>query len=138
VQLDIGLLFGEQMKLNSIFALLALLTFAGCAAEVQRERATSTFEAVRDSSPPLTITRETTVDLVSGFRPTIKAGSKWQRAGRLGGRDAYRPLGDVFFLEGRDVHEAYLLLEGGTLVGFYLPGEHSVSMLKDKVVLPTN
>ena len=39
-------------------------------------------------------------------------------------------LGTVFTIEGANMHEAYLVLREGRVVGFYLPGERAFSALE--------
>lgn len=49
--------------------------------------------------------------------------------------DVYRPVGTIFTIEGRKVHEAYLVIRDRTLGGFYLPGEQNYSPLSTAVAL---
>jgi hypothetical protein len=48
----------------------------------------------------------------------------------------YRPIGIAFAIEGKQVHEAYLVVSGSTLRGFYLPGESAYSPLAAEIQLP--
>jgi len=43
----------------------------------------------------------------------------------------------VFAIEGRNVHEAYLVVRSDTLHGFYLPGEGNFSALSPSLSLPS-
>jgi hypothetical protein len=45
----------------------------------------------------------------------------------------YRPIGTVFSIEGRNVHEAYLVVHAGAVRGFYLPAESRYSPLPNPV-----
>ena len=66
----------------------------------------------------------------------LAEGSRWQRVGALPEGEVYRPVGTVFTIEGRNVHEAYLVVSPArTLVGFYLPGESRLSLLPNPVQL---
>ncbi|MFX8297360.1 hypothetical protein ABTL30_20295, partial [Acinetobacter baumannii] len=49
----------------------------------------------------------------------------------------YRPVGTIFTIEGRQVHEAYLVIADQRLVGFYLPGEQAYSPLSTAVPITT-
>jgi hypothetical protein len=42
---------------------------------------------------------------------------------------------DVFTVEGSHIHEAYLVVDSGTLVGFYLPAEQSYSKLDQRTAI---
>ncbi len=77
----------------------------------------------------------TTVGLDTGYSRTLAAKSVWSRVGRLPQGEVYRPVGTIFTIEGRQVHEAYLVIRDKTLVGFYLPGEQNYSPLSTAVPL---
>ena len=74
---------------------------------------------------------------VSGYRNLIKQGSKWRFVGRTPHGDVFRPVDGVFTVNGANVHEAYLVMAEGYLVGFYLPGEGAFSSLPNKIRLIT-
>ncbi|AQV94388.1 hypothetical protein BJN34_10860 [Cupriavidus necator] len=77
----------------------------------------------------------TTVRLDTGYSRTLPEKSIWSRIGRVPQGDVYRPVGTIFTTEGRQVHEAYLVIRDKTLVGFYLPGEQNYSPLSTAVPL---
>jgi hypothetical protein len=60
-----------------------------------------------------------------GFDRTLRKGTEWSLTGSLPQGEVYRPRNTVFTLEDINVHEAYLVLSGGRIVGYYLPAEHS-------------
>lgn len=69
------------------------------------------------------------IRLSTGYSRRISSGSLWRLAGELPQGFAYRPVNDVFTVEGRQVHEAWIVVKGDRLVGFYLPGEAHFSPL---------
>ena len=77
----------------------------------------------------------TTVQLDTGYSRTLPERSVWSRVGRVPQGDVYRPTSTIFTIEGRQVHEAYLVIRDKTLVGFYLPGEQNYSPLSTAVPL---
>ncbi|WP_245175993.1 hypothetical protein [Cupriavidus sp. AcVe19-6a] len=77
----------------------------------------------------------TTVQLDTSYSRTLPERSVWSRMGRVPQGDVYRPIGTIFTIEGRQVHEAYLVIRDKTLVGFYLPGEQNYSPLSTAVPL---
>ena len=108
-------------------ALLAL-SLAGCAVQyVPAELAPSATVAQGRAS---VLTQALELQLATGYRRTLAGGSRWTHAGRIAQGDVYRPYQSVFTLEGSHVHEAYLVVEGGRLVGFYLPAEKGFSPLQ--------
>jgi len=79
----------------------------------------------------------TEIRLETGYTRTLAAGSNWQRVGTLSQGTVYRPVGTIFTIEGRQVHEAYLVITNQRLVGFYLPGEQAYSPLSTAVSITT-
>jgi hypothetical protein len=78
---------------------------------------------------PLVLAREIHITLDTGYTRTLKAGGRWQAAGTVDQGAVYRPVGDVFTLEGAHIHEAWLVVRDGVLIGFYLPAERGYSPL---------
>ncbi|MEY4561275.1 MAG: hypothetical protein RLZZ618_552 [Pseudomonadota bacterium] len=115
---------------------LMALVLSACAATIKSE------PAVLAASPStttheFTLKQRVPVTLHTAYTRTIPDGSRWRESGRLPQGVVYRPLNTVFAIEGRDVHEAYLVVADGVLVGFYLPGEARFSRLDTTIRLPT-
>jgi hypothetical protein len=106
--------------------LLALLSsnllLAGCAAPVKQKPAVlKPAEAPRQ----VRVLDNTEVRLSTGYTTTIRAKTTWAFIGTIEQGDVYKPRDQVLTVEGYDVHEAYLVVSGDDLVGFYLPVEHN-------------
>jgi hypothetical protein len=112
----------------SAFALLLAVFLHGCAAvqhtPVQLQPVSATAMAGR-----LVLAKEVQLQLDTGYSRSLKQGSLWQPVGSLPQGTVYRPVNDVFTLEGAHIHEAYLVVQGQELVGFYLPAERGLSRL---------
>jgi len=89
-----------------------------------------------ESARVIRIEREVPITLSTGYQRSLVAGSLWVNVGRIPEGTVYRPLNSTFAIEGRQVHEAYLVISGGVLQGFYLPGEINFSALTPSVFLP--
>jgi hypothetical protein len=74
--------------------------------------------------------------LSTGYTRTLAAQSRWRLVGRLPQGSVYRPVGSILTIEGRQMHEAYLVVQRNALVGFYLPAETAFSPLVPSVNLP--
>lgn len=113
-------------------ACLALLACAPMIATVP-----STIEVTQPSeaSKRIQLLAAASVELDTGYSRTLADKSVWSRVGRVPQGDVYRPVGTIFTIEGRQVHEAYLVIRDKTLMGFYLPGEQNYSPLSTAVVL---
>lgn len=67
--------------------------------------------------------KDTEISLDSGYLRQLALGSRWTQVGTLSQGHVYRIVGGAFTVEGANVHEAWLVIAGGELVGFYLPVE---------------
>lgn len=87
-------------------------------------------------APDVQLPAAVVIQLSTGYTRTLPAQSRWRLSGRLPQGDVYRPVDTVFSIEGRQVHEAYLVVQQDKLVGFYLPGESRFSPLEPPINLP--
>ena len=108
--------------------LLLALTLTACAT-VRHSPARLQPLPLSGQPAPRVLARETRITLDTGYTRTLKADGRWWAAGTVDQGDVYRPVGDVFTLEGAHIHEAWLVVRDGVLVGFYLPAEHGYSPL---------
>lgn len=123
------------LRLRSLWLALAVgAALAGCAPSVVTAPASIDLAASSDSRP-IRLKAPADVKLDTGYSRQLAAGSTWRPAGRIPAGTVYRPVGTIFTIEGRQVHEAYLVVRERTLVGFYLPGELSYSPLTTAVPL---
>jgi hypothetical protein len=116
--------------------LLVSIGLCGCAAIVPVEQARLAPLSAQASVAVLVLSRSVEVRLSTGYGRVLPAGSRWKPVGVLPQGMVYQRLGDVFSIEGRHVHEAYLVVKSSVLQGFYLPGESSFSRLNLPVSLP--
>lgn len=114
------------MKTLFRFALSAALIahLSGCAVQ----HVPATLEPLAGAAAlARVVSKAAEVQLPTGYTRTLRAGSTWRLAGMLPQGEVYRPVGDVFTLEGAHIHEAYLVVKSDALVGFYLPAERAFS-----------
>jgi hypothetical protein len=122
-----------EPPLDALVRMLAGCVAAGllaaCAAAVPALPAQ--FTAVVPSQAPalLVLQAAATVRLTTGYTRDLPAGGRWRAVGSLPQGTVYSPVGTVFSIEGRHVHEAYLVIKDGVLNGFYLPAESAFSPL---------
>jgi hypothetical protein len=118
-------------------AIACLFCLSACAA-VQYTPTPLTPVAAATQPSERTLAQQATFRLDTGYERTLKAGSAWRQAGTIAQGDVYRPVGSVFTLEGANIHEAWLVVRGDALAGFYLPAERAFSALKSAVPLYFN
>lgn len=105
----------------------AALTLSACAPSIPVQ--STQFIPVTATQPRVRVVKSVTVKLSSGYSREVHGGSLWQPVGTTAQGVVLRPVGDVFTIEGRQVHEAYLVIKENTVVGFFLPGESNFSPL---------
>ena len=73
------------------------------------------------------LTRATEVALSTGYSTTLRANTRWELVGTVTQGEVYRTKDQVVTLEGAHIHEGYIVVDRGALVGFYLPVERTFS-----------
>jgi hypothetical protein len=114
-----------------VLACLGACAIAGCAAAVASAPVAYMPLAPAAATPARVVRVESPVhiQLPTGYKRELAAGSRWRPVGRVPQGDVYRPVETVFTIEGKQVHEAYLVVADRLLVGFYLPAEVRYSAL---------
>ena len=119
---------------GELFVALSVLGLVACAPEVVRRptQLTSVAEqATEQAKATIEIVETVPVSVGPGYRRVIRRGSLWTRIGRSVEGEVFKPVDGVFTVEGAHVHEAYLVLDGDLLVGFYLPVERAFAPVRD-------
>jgi hypothetical protein len=116
--------------------LLTAAILTACAAMVPSQPARLAPLLSQSATASLSIPRDVEIKLSTGYSRTVPAGSLWRAVGSLPEGVVYQRSDGVFTIEGHHVHEAYLVIKGSTLQGFYLAGESSFSPLVPTVHFP--
>lgn len=116
------------------FALVLSTALVGCAASVAT-RPSAFHPTAQSAQSAIVIRVPVELRLSTGYSVSLFPGTRWRLVGRIAEGDVYRPVDSVFTIEGRQVHEAYLVLSGSMLQGFFLPGESNYSPLSTPVKL---
>jgi hypothetical protein len=127
---------GREMQKKQVGTLLVLaLGICGCAREITRYP--EELSRARPSQDKIFVASQTVpVHPDSGYERSIKLGTEFVDAGGIAQGSILKPTNAVFTVEGANMHEAYLVVKDGRLVGFYLPVEKSFSPLTESVTLP--
>ena len=113
-------------KIIQILCVLVYFGFlVGCALEVVRSPVNITL--VKGSE--FVLTQPAYLVLDSGYQRTINSGTTFLEVGTTQYGVVLKPLNTSFTIEGAHMHEAYPVIQNGTVTGFYLPVEKSFSPL---------
>lgn len=105
-----------------ILSLLALLV-GSCAPAVVQEPTQLTPTIGKN----FRLTQAAEVALATGYATTLRANTTWQLVGTVPQGEVYRTRDQIVTLEGAHIHEGYIVVDQGALVGFYLPVERTFS-----------
>jgi hypothetical protein len=126
---------GKNGWLSFLALLVMNICLFGCAPVIIVQDAKFESLASGKSQKLEAFQQDVSIRLASGYSRNIAAHSRWILVGEIPQGRVFKPVGIVFTIEGRQVHEAYLVVQGDLLVGFYLPGEGHFSPLDQPVSL---
>ncbi len=110
--------------------LLSALGLAACAPEIVRHP-TQLAAVTEQPGGTIEVLEDASISVGPGYRRVIRRGSVWVSIGRSVEGEVFKPVDRVFTVEGAHIHEAYLVLAGDRIVGFYLPVERAFSPAPD-------
>lgn len=114
-------------------SIVAILSLSACAPAVIHSPVEMAPIAAAARQPSRVLSNPVNIKLDTGYSRSLPAGSQWTKVGTIQQGDVYKRNQDIFTLEGTHVHEAYLVVAGNRLTGFYLPVERAFSELQQKV-----
>ena len=122
-----------------VLILATPMIFSGCAFDLAHVNyKPATFSACSEKCPDLTIaTEKQLTKLPCGYQRTLKQDSKWSMVGKIDAGNVYKPTNQCFTIECSNIFEAYLVMNGNMLNGFYLPVEDGYFALDNPVELET-
>ena len=111
----------RPVRLTALF-LVCLVTLSGCAIPVKQVALTSPMVPASGRSFVLAVDAQC-APTTGGYSRTLRAGTRWELFGTLDRGDVFRSPDQALTVEGFNVHEAYIVVNGNELVGFFLPVE---------------
>ena len=76
------------------------------------------------------------IDTPCAYSRTLRKATRWEQVGTIAEGDVLRSKDQVLTLECSNVHEAYLVMLGDKLVGFFLPVEKGFVSHSPPIELP--
>lgn len=111
---------------NAGLVMLLLAQAPGCAFDVSHvNRVPAVLEPASDSRAGWMLQDDVTAYLGTGFPTRLRKATRWSKVGQIAQGDVFRTRDQVVTVEASNIYEAMAVLNDGTLVGFYLPVEHS-------------
>ncbi len=122
------------MKVWTMLLAVGSMWLGACASEIARYPVES-FAASQQSGRRYIVSTPAYIRLDSGYERTLSAGTELREFGTIKQGRILQPVSTVFTIDGAHMHEAYLVLNDGRIVGFYLPAEGAFSPLSQSVNL---
>ncbi|MDP9223121.1 MAG: hypothetical protein M3P18_04565 [Actinomycetota bacterium] len=110
---------------------------AGCPFDVIRVEQTPVELVYVASSKAFVLEQDVPISLGFGYNRVLRKGTRWTYVGAISNGDVYKTNNQVLTVEASNIHEAYIVLEGRKLVGFYLPVERTYTPAAESKSLPT-
>lgn len=107
----------------------------GCATDLRREAVPQPAVSPVVEAAAIEFILDAHIEVHTGYHRMIPAGSVWEAIARLPHGLAYKRRNGVFTLEGAHIHEAHIVIDNRTLVGFYLPVERAFSPMAPLPIL---
>jgi hypothetical protein len=105
---------------------LLALGLSACPFDVIRvDQSPAQLDVATTPRPAIELTRDSEVDVGFGYKRILRKGTRWTWVGRLTTGDVYRTRDQVLTVEASNMHEAYIVVGTGQVVGFYLPVERT-------------
>ena len=79
--------------------------------------------------------KEVSINPGHNYSRKLKQGTKWNYVGTVSYGDVFKSKDQILTVEASNIHEAYIVVSAGKVVGFYLPVEKSFSPLDDPQTL---
>src|SRR5262249_24078986 len=125
-------------RVRSACLVLGLALLQGCAFDlVQVKQMPTSLETTVEPRADLRIDKEASFRAGGGYSRTLRQGPRWSFVGTTPNGDVYRTKDQILTVEAANVHEAYIVLQGTRLRGFYLPVEKTFSPLDPPLELAT-
>ena len=114
------------------------LFLSACAFDLAHVTYTAaTFQPTQNSTRTLVLSDEVPLtDTPCSYSRTLRKTTRWDQVGAIAEGDVLRSKDQVLTLECSNVHEAYLVMSGDKLVGFFLPVEKGFVPHSPPIVLP--
>ena len=126
------------MERMTIVVSIVGLLLSACAFDLAHVTYTAaTFQPTQNSTRTLVLSDEVPLtDTPCSYSRTLRKTTCWDQVGAIAEGNVLRSKDQVLTLECSNVHEAYLVMSGDKLIGFFLPFEKGFVPYSPPIVLP--
>ena len=96
----------------------------------------TTFQPKHSSTRTIVLSDEVPLTDTPCYSRTLRKTTRWDQVGTISEGDVLRSKDQVLTLECSNIHEAYLVMSGDKLIGFFLPFEKGFVPHSPPIALP--
>ena len=117
--------------------ILTFIIIAGCAFDLANVKfiPVNLSTCTKNCSKFIISSEQLLTGLPCGYNKSLKKNSEWSMIGKIEAGDVYKPKNQCFTIECSNIFEAYLVMNGTKLNGFYLPVEDGFVSLDKQIEL---
>ena len=113
------------------------LFLSACAFDLAHVTYTAaTFQPMQNSTRTIVLSGEVPLTDTPCYSRTLRKTTRWNQVGTIAEGDVLRSKDQVLTLECSNIHEAYLVMSGNKLIGFFLPFEKGFVPHSPPIELP--
>ena len=113
------------------------LFLSACAFDLAHVTYTAaTFQPMQNSTRTIVLSAEVPLTDTPCYSRTLRKTTRWNQVGTIAEGDVLRSKDQVLTLECSNIHEAYLVMSGNKLIGFFLPFEKGFVPHSPPIELP--
>ena len=126
------------MRRMTIIVSIVGLLLSACAFDLAHVTYTAaTFQPTQNSTRTIVLSDEVPLTHTPcSYSRTLRKATRWDQVGTITEGDVLRSKDQVLTLECSNVHEAYLVMSGNKLIGFFLPFEKGFVPHSPPIALP--
>ena len=119
-----------------LFLVFLTNTFAGCAFDIVHvEQIPVQYENAKIIKPDFELKDEVKIKLGTGYSRQLNKGTRWHYVSSISYGDIFKTNDQILTIEGSNIFEAFIVVSGENLVGFYIPVEQTYSPLSKPKLL---
>lgn len=119
-----------------ILASLTTFALAGCAMDlVSVTQAPVLLTEISGPAPAVVLSHDVSIAIGTGFATKLRRGTTWRAIGRIPEGEVYATRDQIVTVEASHIHEARPVIDGGRIVGFYLPVERTFTRASSPVAV---
>jgi hypothetical protein len=122
-----------NVTMKYIAAFIIILLLPGCPFDVYKiDPIPVSLEAHSEPLSDFELTGTVVLDIGYGYERSLRAGCRWTPVGTIAYGNVCKTEDQILTVEASSIYEAFIVISGNELVGFYLPVEDAYYAVDEK------